>query len=155
MCGFWSPPCEPLLNEIEAQRDPSQEVVELLLTQPGVQAVAAMGCGSEVGIDLSRFKSAKHFASCIGVCPGTHTSAGKRKHGQTTRGHASLRALLAESVWGISHSKDNSFSAKAHRLARRIGPHHSDRSGLPHGSGELLSKDHQAHPVSGARSELL
>lgn len=121
ICGFWSPPCEPLLNEIEAQMDPSQEVVELLLTHPGVQAVAAMGFVSEVGIDLSRLKSAKHFASWIGVCPGHHTSAGKRKHGQTTRGNAYLRALLAEIVWGISHTKDNYLSAQYHRLARRIG----------------------------------
>jgi hypothetical protein len=60
MCGFESPPCEPVLKEIEAQMDPSQEAVELLMTHPGVQAVAAMGVVSEVGIDLSRFPSAKH-----------------------------------------------------------------------------------------------
>jgi transposase len=47
--------------------------------------------------------------------------AGKRKHGKTTKGHAYLRALLAEIVWGISHTKDNYLSAKSHRLARRIG----------------------------------
>ena len=80
-----------------------------------------MGFVSEVGIDLSRFKSAKHFASWIGVCPGNHTSAGKRKHGKTTKGNAYLRALLAEIVWGISHTKDNYLSAQYHRLARRIG----------------------------------
>src|SRR5260370_41898245 len=47
--------------------------------------------------------------------------AGKRKHGTTTRGNVYLRALLAEIVWGISHTKDNYLSAKSHRLARRIG----------------------------------
>jgi transposase len=47
--------------------------------------------------------------------------AGKRKHGKTTKGNAYLRALLAEIVWGISHTKDNYLSAKSHRLARRIG----------------------------------
>ena len=112
---------QQILKEIEAQMDPYQEVVELLMTHPGVQAVAAMGVVSEVGIDLSRFPSAKHFASWIGVCPGNHTSAGKRKHGKTTKGNAYLRALLAEIVWGISHTKDNYLSAQYHRLARRIG----------------------------------
>jgi transposase len=29
--------------------------------------------------------------------------------------------LLAEIVWARSHPKDNSFSAKSHRLANRIG----------------------------------
>ena len=101
--------------------EPYQVVVELLMTHPGVQAVAAMGFVSEVGIDLSRFKSAKHFASWIGVCPGNHTSASKRKHGKTTKGNPYLRALLAEIVWGISHTKDTYLSAKSHRLARRIG----------------------------------
>ena len=112
---------EQILKEIEAQMDPSQAVVELLLTHPGVQAVAAMGFVCEVGIDLSRFKSAKHFASWIGVCPGNHSSAGKGKHGKITKGNPSLRALLAEIVWAISHTKDNDLSAQYQRLARRIG----------------------------------
>jgi len=101
--------------------EPYQAVLELLMTHPGVQAVAAMGFVSEVGIDLSRFKSAKHFASWTLVCPGNYTSAGKRQHGKTTKGNPYLRALLAEIVWGISHSKDNYLSGKSHRLARRIG----------------------------------
>ncbi len=63
--------------------------------------------------------------------------------------------LLAEIVWGISHTKNNYLSAHYHRLARRIGRHQSDCGGLPHRGRELLSYDHQAHPVSGARSELL
>ena len=63
-----------ILTEIEVQMAPDQAVVELLMTHPGVQAVAAMGFVSEVGIDLSRFPSAKHFASWIGVCPGNHGS---------------------------------------------------------------------------------
>jgi transposase len=146
---------QQVLNEIEAQMDPYQEVVELLMTHPGVQAVAAMGFVSEVGIDLSRFPSAKHFASWVGVCPGNHTSAGKRKHGKTTKGNTYLRALLAEIVWGMSHTKDNYVSAHYHRLARRIGRHQSDRGGLPHSGSELLSYDHQTSSVSGTRSELL
>ncbi len=112
---------QQLLQEIAVQMEPYQAVVDLLQTHPGVQAVAAMGFVSEAGSDLSRFPSAKHFASWIGVCPGNHTSAGKHKHGKTTKGNVYLRALLAEIVWGISHTKDNYLSAQYHRLARRIG----------------------------------
>ena len=32
-----------------------------------------------------------------------------------------LRALLAEIVWGISHTTDTYLAAQYHRLARRIG----------------------------------
>ena len=53
--------------------------------------------------------------------PGNHTSAGKRKHGKTTKGNSYLRAKLTEIVWGISHTKNNYLSAQYHRLARRIG----------------------------------
>jgi transposase len=112
---------QQLLTEIAAQMEPYQEVVQILMTHPGVQTVAAMGFVSEVGSDLSQFPSAKHFASWIGVCPGNHTSAGKRKHGTTTKGNVYLRALLAEIVWGISHTRDNYLAAQYHRLARRIG----------------------------------
>ena len=55
------------------------------------------------------------------MCPGNHTSAGKRKHGKTTKGNSYLRAKLTEIVWGISHTKNNYLSAQYHRLARRIG----------------------------------
>ena len=41
--------------------------------------------------------------------------------GKTTKGNMYLRALLAEIVWGISHTKDNYLSAHYHRLARRGG----------------------------------
>ena len=47
--------------------------------------------------------------------------AGKRKHGKTTKGNPSLHAVLAEILWAISPTKDNSLSAKSHRLARRLG----------------------------------
>lgn len=112
---------ERVLQDIEAQMAPFEDVLAILMTHPGVQRLAAMSFVAEVGIELSQFPTAKHFASWIGVCPGNHMSAGKRKHGHTTGGNVYLRALLAEIVWCISHTKDNYLSAQYHRLARRIG----------------------------------
>ena len=40
---------------------------------------------SEVGTDMSRFKSAKHFASCLGLCPRTKISGGKILSGASKR----------------------------------------------------------------------
>jgi transposase len=34
---------------------------------------------SELGLDPSRFPSAKHFASWLGLCPGSRITGGKRK----------------------------------------------------------------------------
>ena len=103
---------EQLLLDIEGHMAPFEEVLAILRTHPGVQRLAAMSFVAEVGVDLSPFPTANHFASWIGVCPGNHASAGKRKHGHTTGGNVYLRALLAEIVWCISHTKDNYLSAQ-------------------------------------------
>lgn len=38
---------------------------------------------SELGLDPSRFPSAKHFSSWLGLCPGNRITGGKRKSSQT------------------------------------------------------------------------
>jgi transposase len=35
----------------------------------------------EIGSDMGVFGSVEHFASWVGLCPGNHESAGKRKSG--------------------------------------------------------------------------
>src|SRR5215469_7277930 len=151
ICGSWKHPCEPVLQEVEAQMKPYQEVVDLLMTHPGVQAVAAMGFVSEVGIDLSRFKSAKHFASWIGVCPGNH---GSRRQTQTWQNHQGQ--CVPTRVGGRKRLGDQ--SSQRPLLIGEVTPvssshrqNQSDRGSLPHRGGELLPYDHQAHSVSGTR----
>ena len=48
----------------------------------GIDTTTALKVISEIGTDLSRFKSAKHFASWLGLCPGTKISGGRsfREH---------------------------------------------------------------------------
>ena len=55
------------------------------------------------------------------MAPGNKQSGGKRLKAHTTKGNTHLRAVLAEVVWVISHTKDNYLSAQYHRLAHRIG----------------------------------
>lgn len=110
-----------LQQDIDTHLAPYEEAVELLQSIPGVQATAAATIIAEIGIDMSRFPSAKHLASWAGVCPGNRQSGGKRFSGATTHGNPYLRAMLAEVVWVISHTKNNYLSAQYHRLARRLG----------------------------------
>jgi transposase len=110
-----------LQQDIETHLSPYEEAVELLQSIPGVQATAAATIIAEIGVDMSRFPSAKHLASWAGVCPGNRQSGGKRFSGATTHGNPYLRAMLAEVVWVISHTKNNYLSAQYHRLVRRLG----------------------------------
>jgi len=110
-----------LQQELEEHPRPFEEAMELLMSIPGIQELAAAAILAEIGIDMSRFPSAKHLASWAGLCPGNRQSGGKRLGGATTKGNPYLRALLAEVVWAISHTKNNYLSAQYHRLARRLG----------------------------------
>ena len=93
----------------------------LLDTIPGVARQVAETIVSEIGIDMSRFPDADHLASWAGVAPGNKQSGGKRLRAATTKGNRHLRAVLAEVVWVISHTKDTYLSVQYHRLARRLG----------------------------------
>lgn len=110
-----------LQQEIEQRLTPFQEAVELLQTIPGINAIAAMTIVAEIGVDMSRFPSAKHLASWAGLCPGNKQSGGKRHNAGITQGNPWLRAVLGEVVWSISHTKDNYLAAQYRRLARRRG----------------------------------
>ncbi len=108
-------------QEIEQHLHPFEQALVLLQSIPGIHLLAAITILSEIGIDMSRFPSAKHLASWAGLCPGNKQSGGKRLSGKSTKGNPYLRAILAEVVWAISHSKNIYLSAQYHRLARRLG----------------------------------
>jgi transposase len=108
-------------EEIERCQAPFRQAVALLRTIPGVGEVVATALVAEIGTDVSRFPSAKHLASWVGVCPGNKESGGKRLSGRTTKGNVWVRAMLAEAVWSIARSRGSYLHAQYHRLARRRG----------------------------------
>ncbi len=65
----------------------------------GIDVTTAFKVLAEVGVDLSRFKSAKHFASWLGLCSGTKISDGKVLSGvakrTTNRAAQALRMVAA------------------------------------------------------------
>ena len=93
----------------------------LLCSIPGISQRAAEGILAEIGLQMSRFKSAKHLASWAGMCPGNHESAGKRMSGKTNKGSPWLRKLLVQAAHAAAHTKDSYLSAQYGRLAARRG----------------------------------
>jgi transposase len=108
-------------EEIEGRLGPYAEATERLQTIPGVGERAAATIIAEIGVDMSRFPTAKHLASWAGLCPGNKESGGKRLSGKTRKGDVWLRAVLLEVAWAIAHTKDNYLAVQFRRLAQRRG----------------------------------
>jgi transposase len=100
---------------------PFEEAIKRLDTIPGIDRKAAEGIVAEMGADLKPFASAGHLASWVGLCPGNHESAGKRKSGRTTKGNGWLRVTLVQGAWAASRSKGTFLKAMYGRLAARRG----------------------------------
>jgi transposase len=102
----------------------------------GIDVTTAFKVLAEVGADLSRFKSAKHFASWLGLCPGTKISGGKVLSGASTRtaNRAAQALKIAAAALRTSQSalgayyrrlcarmdRPRAITACAHKLARLI-----------------------------------
>ena len=102
----------------------------------GIDVTTALAVVSETGTDMSRFPSAGHFASWMGLCPGTKITGGKVLSGRTTRcaNRAAQALRLAAAALRTSRSalgayfrrlcarmdKPKAITAAAHKLARLI-----------------------------------
>jgi transposase len=83
---------------------PWQSLLVLLQTVPGIDQIGAAMLLVEIGTDMSQFGSAERLASWVGMCPGNHESAGKRKSGKTRTGNVWVRRLLCEIAQAAARS---------------------------------------------------
>ena len=113
---------EELSGEIEERMRPFQVAIQWIDDIPGLGQRSAEVVVAEIGVDMSRFPSAKHLCSWAKICPGNHQSAGKRRSGATGKGNGWLQTALVEAAWAASHQKGTYYHALYHRLAARRGP---------------------------------
>jgi transposase len=119
----------------------------------GIDTTSALKIIAEVGTDMSRWSSAKHFASWLGLCPGTKISGGKRLSAKSkpvaNRAAATLRMaaftlLKSKSALGAYFRRQRArlgapkaITATAHKMARLV------YSMLKHGSAYVdVGQDH-------------
>jgi transposase len=102
----------------------------------GIDVTTAMTIVSEIGTDMSRFQTVKHFTSWLGLCPGTKISGGKvlGSASKRSRNRATQALKLAAVALRSSRSalgayyrrmcarmdKAKAVTAAAHKLARMV-----------------------------------
>ena len=102
----------------------------------GIDVTTALAVVSQVGADMSKFPTIKHFTSWLGLCPGTKITGGKVMSGKTKRvvNRAAQALRLAAAALRSSKSalgayfrrlcsrmdKPKAVTAAAHKLARLI-----------------------------------
>ena len=92
-----------------------------LTAVPGIGVETALTVLSEVGPDLSAFPDAAHFASWLGLAPGTRISGGKKLSGSAPRRKQTAGQALRMSALTLRGSK--SYLGEAHRArCRRLDP---------------------------------
>jgi transposase len=86
----------------------------------GIDVGTAMTMIAEVGTDLSRFRTVKHFASWLGLCPGTKISGGKVLSAASKRTANRLARALRMSAVAAGNSR-SALGAYYRPLAARLG----------------------------------
>jgi hypothetical protein len=102
----------------------------------GLAVTSVLTILSEIGPDLSRFASVKHFCSWLGLCPGTKISGGKVLSSRTRRSANRVRQALKLAAMSLSRNgsalgafyrrlcarmdKPRANTAVAHKLARMV-----------------------------------
>jgi transposase len=109
---------ERRMNEAAARY---AEVLERLVTIPGVDRTTALVLVAEFGTDMSQFSTPAHLASWAGLCPGNAESAGKRFSGRTRKGDRYVRRILVQSAWAAARTNDCFLAALFFRIAQRRG----------------------------------
>jgi transposase len=109
------------INEWLAQEMKDHLPVLMRLTKvPGVDLYAAQELLAEIGPKAANFASADHFASWVGICPGSKESAGVMYSCRSAKGNLYLRRLLCQIAWAAIKTKESFFQGLFVRLKPRI-----------------------------------
>jgi transposase len=102
----------------------------------GIDVGTALVILAEIGVDVSRFPTEKHFASWLGVCPRQHESNGTRKRRGPRKGKNRVAIALRMAAQAVGRTQSplglfyrrvksriggqGAVTATAHKLARLV-----------------------------------
>ena len=91
-----------------------------LVAIPGIDSSTALTILSEIGNDLTPWKTVKHFTSWLCLCPGNKVSGGKRLSGKSRPSANRVKRALELAAFGLYKDK-SSLGALFRRMKARIG----------------------------------
>jgi transposase len=128
-CAPPDKPLPPLRQKKPSANEPGFDIRSPLhamcggvdITQvPGIGPLAALKLIAEIGLDMSRWPTEKHFTAWLTLAPRNKISGGKRLSSRTDP--SANRAALVLRVAVMSNMRsDNALAAYYRRLALRIG----------------------------------
>jgi transposase len=86
----------------------------------GIDAPTALKIVAEIGLDMTRWPTEKHFASWLSLAPGSKVSGGKKISGRTKPSASRVAAALRLAASSLYHSK-SALGAFHRRLKARLG----------------------------------
>ena len=86
----------------------------------GIDAHTALKVVGEIGLDMTRWPTEKHFASWLCLAPGSKITGGKRISGRTKPSASRAAAALRLAASSLYHSK-SALGAYHRRMKARLG----------------------------------
>ena len=129
-------------KEVDGNVEPFRAAVEMLSGIPGISSLSAEVIVSEIGIDMSRFKTAGHLISWAGLCPKNDESAGKRRSTRMKKGAPWLKTTLIQCAWAATRVKGSYLQAQYLRLRSRG----ADISRLERTDLDCAAREAEEHP---------
>jgi transposase len=86
----------------------------------GIDAPTALKVVAEIGLDMTRWPTEKHFASWLSLAPGSKVSGGKQSSGRTKPSASRVAAALRLAASSLYHSQ-SALGAFHRRLKGRLG----------------------------------
>jgi transposase len=92
-----------------------------LMEVPGMNSLTALYLIGEIGLDMTRWQTAKQFASWLGLCPGNKVSGGKRLSGKS-KPSANRAAATLRMAASTLYRNTTALGAYLRRLKSPLGP---------------------------------
>lgn len=113
----------------KSKNEPNFNVRAQMARILGVDLVAVMGLSassvqtiiSEIGTDMSKFPSVKHFCSWLGLAPRNDISGGKVLRSRTMKVRSRANQAFRDAAASVGRS-DSSFGAYYRSMRARLGP---------------------------------